>query len=374
MTIKHRILLISTGGTIAGEVAENKIDPMYEIKTAKHFSDLIKDTVINIKIENNIELEIDPREYKNIDSTDIKPENWIELVNIIKEEYDKYDSFIITHGTNTLGYTCAALSFALLNNGKCVVLTGSQVPIGLPASDAKTNLDNAIRMACWQKHDVFGVVAVFGSHIISGTRVKKSTEFDYDAFQSFNTGSIGRIGRIIDINEDNLTKHNSFYINTKGAHTPRAKNSAQLKIDNRFNANIVSLTEFPGMDPNIFNTLVTNLGTKGFILRAFGAGDVAHSLSKALKFLKKEKIPIVISTQAPMGNANLQVNEPGQYIRDNELGIPAYDMGIEAQTTKLSWLLAKMEDGDITYEELCVQMNLNIRGEIKVMWEDVFGM
>ena len=370
--MKHRILLVSTGGTIAGEVADNKKDPNYEIKTAENFSDLIKDTILNIKREQNIELEIVPREYGAIDSSDIKPGHWIDLVNIIKQEYDKYDSFIITHGTNTLGYTSAALSFALLNNGKRVVLTGSQVPIELPGSDAKTNLDNAIRIACWQKNEIYGVVTVFGSHIISGTRVKKSTEFDYDAFQSFNTGSIGRIGRIIDINEDNLKKHNSFYINTKGVHAPHTKNSAQLKIDNRFNANIVSLTEFPGMNPNIFNTLVTQLGTKGFILRAFGAGDAAHSLGEALEFLKREKIPIVITTQTPNGNANMQVNEPGQYIKKNELGIPAYDMGIEAQTAKLAWLLAKMGNKDITYKQLCEQMTHNIRGEIRVMWEDEY--
>ena len=134
-----------------------------------------------------------------MDSSDITPKHWIDLVNLIEVNYDEYDSFIVTHGTNTLGYTCAALSFAFANLNKPVILTGSQVPSGMPGSDALTNLNNAIRVAVWPYHPVKGIVAVFGSHIITGTRVKKSTEFDYDAFQSFTSASIGRIGRIINI-------------------------------------------------------------------------------------------------------------------------------------------------------------------------------
>lgn len=371
--ISHKILLISTGGTIAGEVAVNKKDPNYETVKAQRFSELIKDTISHIKKEKGVELIIEPEEYAEIDSSDIKPQNWIDLAQIISDKYDDYDSFVITHGTNTLGYTCAALSFALINNAKPVVITGSQVPIGVPGSDAKTNLDNAIRIACWKNDPIYGVVAVFGSHIISGTRVKKSTEFDYDAFKSFNTGSIGRIGRIIDINKTNLDAHNDYW-NKKDSVYPLAKTKARLKVDNRFLWEIVSLTEFPGMNPKIFKKLVNSLETKGFILRAFGAGDAATSLRDALEFLKEEKIPIVITTQAPNGNANMQVNEPGQYILQHGLGIPAFDMSIEAQTTKLSWLLAQVEAKEITYKQLCLEMVHNIRGEVNPMHEEEWGV
>lgn len=373
MNQTHKLLLISTGGTIAGEVALNRKDPNYETVKANKFSELIKDTVDYLKKERKINLVIEPEEYAEVDSSDIKPQNWIDLAQIISDKYDDYDSFVITHGTNTLGYTCAALSFALINNAKPVVLTGSQVPIGVPGSDAKTNLDNAIRIACWNEEPIYGVVAVFGSYIISGTRVKKSTEFDYDAFKSFNTGSIGRIGRIIDINKTNLKAHNKYWNNEESIN-PLAKTKARLKVDNRFVWNIASLTEFPGMNPKIFKTLVNSLEIKGFILRAFGAGDAATYLREALEFLKEEKIPVVLTTQAPNGNANMQVNEPGKYIKDNELGIPAFDMGIEAQTTKLAWLLAKMENKEISYKQLCEQMTQNIRGELKVIHEEEWGV
>ena len=365
----YKILLISTGGTIAGEVAENKKDPDYKKVKAEKFSELIKDTVLHINKEQRINLIIEPEEYAELDSSNIKPEHWADLVQIIYDKYDFYDAFIITHGTNTLGYTSAALSFALENNAKRVVLTGSQVPIGVPGSDAKTNLDNAIRIACWKKHPIYGVVAVFGSHIISGTRVKKSTEFDYDAFRSFGTAAIGRIGRIIDINLQNLREHNEYW-DKKNSIYPIATTQKRLEKDNRFDPHIVSLTEFPGMDPNIFQKLVINLQIKGFILRAFGAGDASSSLIPALEFLKEQKIPIVITTQAPNGNANMQVNEPGQYIFHKKLGIPAYDMSIESQTTKLAWLLARVEAREITYEQLCTEMNHNIKGEVNIIHED----
>ncbi len=357
--------MISTGGTIAGEVADAAEYPAQSIHTAQDFSDIIAGTLRQIKQDQHMDVSITPFDYQEIDSSDIKPQHWCDLAEIIQAQYDQYDAFIITHGTNTLGYTAAALSFALQNNGKRVVLTGSQVPMGQPGSDAKTNLDNAIRIACWQKHPIHGVVAVFGSRIISGTRVKKSTEFDYDAFQSFQTRSLGRIGRIIDINEDCLARHNRFYDDPKSG-IFAAQTAIDLVVDNRFNQDLVSLTEFPGMNAEIFKTLVTQLGIKGIILRAFGAGDVAHSLTEGLQFLKQQHIPIVITTQAPNGNANMEVNEPGQFVKTHALGIAAHDMSIEALTTKLSWLLAKQAAGEIDYQQLCAHMICNFRGEIDV--------
>src|SRR6185437_8284818 len=106
-----------------------------------------------------------------------------------------------------------------------------------------------------------GVVAVFGSYIITGTRVKKDTEFDYDAFKSFGGGPIGRIGRIINLETENLRKHNSYL--TTGEYQP-AQYADELVVDSGFNMNIASLTEFPGMSPKIFETLVEENQVEGF--------------------------------------------------------------------------------------------------------------
>ncbi len=363
----HRMLLISTGGTIAGEVAVDKKHPDYDIMSADAFADMIKDTKQYLEREIKDEIIIESHEFAEVDSSDIKPEHWIGLTNLIYEKYDNYDSFVITHGTNTLGYTCAALSFSILNPGKPIILTGSQVPGNMPGSDAKTNLENAIRLATWRRDALRGVLAVFGSHIITGTRVKKDTEFDYDAFKSFNSGSIGRIGRLIDLDIENLNRHKSYHVN--GPYH-EALDQSELRIENEFCTDIVSLTEFPGMDTEILLNLVTQLNIKGIIIRAFGAGDLSTGFRDVLEKLKTMEIPVVATTQAPNGNATLQVNEPGEYLKKHQLAIPAYDMSLESQTAKLAWLLAKKENNEISYKQLCDQMVADLRGEIKVIREN----
>jgi len=379
---RHRILLITTGGTIGGEVADEDADEMPEHdvdlsdegefkRDAEGFLAMLGRTVDYLSHHLELEIAVTPYDgIHSVDSSDIDPTIWKALAKLIYDRFDEFDSFIITHGTNTLGYTCAALSFALENSGKPIILTGSQVPTGLPGTDALTNLENAIRVAVWKWNDetmaIRGVMAVFGSHIITGTRVKKDTEFDYDAFKSFAVGSIGRIGRIININTHNLEKHLAYL---KSGTYPTALRQRDLRLVNDFDMNIASITEFPGMDPGIFATLVEHNDIRGFILRALGAGDPATSLQPAFTYLKSKKIPIVVTTQAPNGNSNFQVNEPGRWLRVNRMAIPAYDMSIESQTAKLAWLLAQKNKGELTYERLCTEMVHDLRGEIHVMWE-----
>lgn len=377
MANTHKMLLISTGGTIAGQVAVDKRDKQ-AVRTADDFTELIMPSLSFFKQKWDVDVEINPvalmdekGEEVNIDSSNILPIHWTGLANLIKHEYNNFDSFIITHGTNTLGYTCSALSFAIANSDKPIILTGSQVPSGLPGSDALTNLNNAMRVAVWPRErynlkKIKGVVAVFGSHIITGTRVKKDTEFDYDAFKSFSVGSIGRIGRIINVSETNLEKHLSYL------RTPEyieARDASDLECISNFDMNIASITEFPGMSPELFRILVENLDVKGFVLRAFGAGDASSYLIPAFEYLQKMEIPIVVTTQAPNGNSNFQVNDPGLYLRKNKLAIPAYDMSIESQTTKMAWLLAKRKRKELSYAQLCKDMIRDMRGEINPLWE-----
>jgi len=364
-----KVLLITMGGTIAGQVATTKKVEGEAIKGAEEFATILSNVGYSIERTTKIEVKVSHHEVANIDSSNLLPtQHWPQLTNVIKEQYDNFDAFIITHGTNTMGYTAAALSFSLANLDKPVIITGSQVPSGVPGSDAIMNLENALRVSIRnvEEEQVKGILAVFGSHIITGTRVKKATEFDYDAFQSFGTACIGRIGRIIDINKEALKKHIG-YLET-GKHR-RAKNANELICENEFDMRIASLTEFPGMDQKIFETLVEQNDIKGFILRAFGAGDASEKLIPALEYLKNKEIPIVITTQAPNGNSNFQVNEPGQKIKERDLAIPAYDMSIESQTTKLAWLLAKRRNREITYKQLCAEMTFDMHGEVNVRWE-----
>jgi L-asparaginase len=186
MRVKN-LLLISTGGTISQEKDSHGAGQVADSKGAELFSANLG------QIRDRLNLEIVPRTILNKDSSNIIPADWGVMVATIVNEYENYDAFVITHGTNTLGYTCAALSFALGNLGKPVILTGSQVPYGEPGSDAVMNLQNAVQVAANEGERLVGVVAVFGSHIVTGVRVKKRTEFAYDAFTTF--GSNGSIGR-----------------------------------------------------------------------------------------------------------------------------------------------------------------------------------
>ncbi len=353
---QKRILVIFTGGTIAGHVVKSKV-----VQNTKpdlnSFMAIFENSVDIVKKNLNIEIHPSISELFNIDSSNMQPENWTKIVDEIQNKYDDFDAFIILHGTNTMGYTAAALTFALENINKPVILTGAQVPLGYLRTDSVTNLVNSLRMAVWGYHEIKGVMAVFGSKIITGARVKKGTDFDYDPFKAFQTGSLGNIGRFMRIDDAAMKKHIGYLSKSK----PLAIQSRILSVKKEFETkNIASLTEFPGMSVDIFQSLVENNNTKAFILRTFGAGDPSSHLFPAFEYLKKKKIPIIVTTQAPSGVSNFQVNETGQYLKEHDLAIPAYDMSIESMTVKIAWLLAQK----IKYEDIKHKMIEDMHGEI----------
>lgn len=350
--------MIFTGGTVAGNVAKSNVSQNQK-SDPDNFLTVLNSSVEIVKKNWHIEILPSIVELFNVDSSNMQPENWSRIAEEISEKYDDFDSFIILHGTNTMGYTSAALSFALENINKPVIITGAQVPLGYLGTDAVTNLVNALRLAVWGYHEVKGVMAVFGSKIITGTRVKKGTDFDYDPFQAFQTGTLGQIGRFMRLNEAAMKKHVSYLSKYK----PLAIQSRVLSIKRDFDTkSIASITEFPGMSVDIFKSLVENNGIKAFIFRAFGAGDPSSHLLPAFEYLKEKQIPIVVTTQAPGGVANFQVNENGQYLREQDLAIPAYDMSMEAMTTKLAWLLAQ----NCSYDQVKQKMLEDLHGEINI--------
>jgi len=361
MSKQKKLFIISTGGTIA-QVRDPITGESKGVGAtdAEAFAQLLKPELEQYGFS------VDAKTILNKDSSNIVPVDWVKIVDAIVENYDTADSFLITHGTNTLGYTCAALSFALGGLGKRVVVTGSQVPMDASGSDAMLNLQNAARVAMTDQRAFVGVVAVFGSKIITGTRVKKRTEFDYDGFESFSTTQpIGHVGRVIQFDDDALEKHMDLYRN-------RARTKEQLDISNEFNMNIVSLTEFPGMSSNIFEILVKEAKVEGIIFRAVGAGDPNIippedesdpyvNLKEGFEFLKEREIPIVVTTQSSQGVSSMEVNPSGK--KAYGLGaIPSWDMSMEAMTVKLAWLLGRK----VRYEHMRSQMLLPVKGEIIV--------
>jgi L-asparaginase len=356
------ILILSTGGTIAGNVKSSDAASAKRIQAEAELRKILKPTLEEIDLKWNVQVRIASEEVCDVDSSNILPAHWAELATRIHDRYDEFDGFIVTHGTNTMGYTCAALSFALPNLSKCVAVTGSQIPFGQPASDAAMNLDNAVRVAAYPyPPGITGVVCVFGSHIITGTRAKKASEFEIDAFRSFSSGGIGRIGRIIQINETSLAHHNAYL----GKAAAPALTKAELILEAVFDTRILSLTEYPGLDPNLLLSIFKehvegDEAIQGVIFRAFGAGDASSHLLPCFKYLVEREVPVIVTTQAPNGNSNFMVNEPGHVLKEKNLAIAAFDMSIEAITTKLAWLLGKR----VPYREIGIRMHEDLHGEI----------
>lgn len=238
----RKILIISTGGTISQTHTEKGI----AISNEKSFSgNTFTNVLNNLKEELNIDV-IDSKTILNKDSSNIIPEDWQKIVDTIVEEYDNYTTFIVTHGTNTMGYTCAAVSYAIGNVGKPIIFTGSQVSYGMAGTDAIMNLENVVRIIADDNCKLAGVCCVFGSKVITGTRVKKKTEFEYDAFKTFGRlPDIASIGNSIVYNEGALDKHLSFL-------GSKSKWKSGLIIKNKFDTNIMSLTEFPRIKSKLF--------------------------------------------------------------------------------------------------------------------------
>jgi len=360
-----KILFITTGGTIAGNVRGAGEDHVSGDVMSEAASKAVDAMVKNW----HLEVEITTIEIDDIDSSDVTPELWTQVAQCLYDNYDEYAGFVVTHGTNTMGYSAAALSFAIANSDKPIVLTGSQIPHSKPGSDALINVENAVRIASYPRQYaiISGVVVVFGSHLITGVRAKKSTEFDLDAFQTFSSGSLGRIGRILDLNEGNLARHQSYLSKER----PVAIKASELVFNPHFQmAGIASYTEFPGLTSEslIAAAEAWKAGgqpLQGVVFRSFGAGDVGKYRWPYLEYLKENEIPIVITTQAPNGKATLTVNQPGEYIEEHHLGIPAHDMSIETMTVKLGWLIAQGK----TYAEIKDLMGKDLRGEINITRE-----
>lgn len=351
--MKKNLLLITTGGTIS----QTEIDGIFHIDSSKNGS-CILNQILKKTDELNIN-NIDICDLFQLDSSNITPFYWGKIINEIKINYSKYDAFIVLHGTDTLSYTCAALSYAMTNLDKPVILTGSQVPFNSVGSDAELNLENAIRVATQDIVKLKGIICVFGSHIITGTRVKKLSEFNYDAFENFNTSDLGRIGTKLRFNNIQVNNHNSKYGN--------AKSSDDLIVLPNFSMDsIVVLNEFPGLNKKCFEVLV-DAGIKGFVLRSYAGGnsnvgkstDTFENLRSAYEYLQEKQIPLAIISQPFQGNTTMDAYEPGKLAKELG-GIPTYDMSTEALCVKLGWLIGQ----NLSYNEIKNALLQNIRNEI----------
>ena len=202
--MKKNILLIATGGTIASQSGKNGLVPQMP-------AEFLLSCVPEIKEFCNA----DALQLYNIDSTNVTPQHWIKLAACIQENYDKYDGFVVCHGTDTMAYTAAALSYLIQNSGKPIVFTGAQKSLLSEITDARKNLRDSILCALDDRS--CDVMVVFSGNIIAGTRAKKTATFSFDAFSSINFPVIGKIQDdmvlyYIENNIEYLDEKNYFFI------------------------------------------------------------------------------------------------------------------------------------------------------------------
>ena len=327
------ILLIATGGTIASVHTDMGLSPSTQADELLKFVPEVKEFA-NVKV----------KQVLNIDSTNIEPEHWIKISEVIKENYD-YDGFVITHGTDTMAFTAAALSYLIQNSEKPIILTGAQKPISERITDGIKNLKDAIRFA--SEDNVRGVYIVFDGKAIVGTRAKKLRSKSFSAFDSINYPNAAFIDG------------NKIY-----RYVDEEVNKEEVKFYDKLNPKVFNLKLTPGMEPDILNYIFKFYD--GVILETYGVGGIPfESRRNFLKELNKHKDKIVvIATQVMLEGSDAMTYEVGYRFLKSQKVIEAYDMTVEACLVKLMWILAITKDYDEVRKLFYKKINKDIlRGE-----------
>ena len=242
-----------------------------------------------------------------IDSSDLKPALWADLCQIILDKYDQYSGFVILHGTDTMAYTASALSFMLENLDKPVILTGSQLPIGVLRTDGKENLITSIEIAAAQYPDGRAIVPevciFFENQLLRGNRTTKINAENFNAFQSFNYPPLATAGIHIKYDLDRIK---------------RADPRLPMHPHYAFDTNVIILTLFPGIQENIIRNALSTPGLKAVILKTYGSGNAPQKpwFIKLLTEVTQRGIVIVNISQCPTGTVEMARYESGIHILD----------------------------------------------------------
>jgi L-asparaginase len=285
-----------------------------------------------------------------IDSSEFKPENWKEILETIELEYQNYDGFIIIHGTDTMAYTASALSFAIKNLNKPIVLTGSQLPIFHPRTDAISNLSNAIHIAGAKVFNlpiIPEVVICFNDKLLRGNRSTKSSSKDFSGFESPSFPALGSLEQSIKIFEEYILE------------IP----AGPFGIKPEFETNIIIITLFPGFNPDVLIRLAEDSQLRGIILRTFGSGNAPSSESfiDAIQLLVDKGKTVLNISQCQEGFVNMKAYKTGNNLYKCGV-VSGADMTLEAATAKMMWLL-----GNEDIKALDELIGENLKGELSVI-------
>lgn len=327
-----KILLITTGGTIASKSSPEGLAPA-----------MTSDELLSYVPEIRELCDVDTIQILNIDSTNIQPEHWSLMVNTIKENYCKYDGFVMTHGTDTMAYTSAALSYLMQNVDKPIIITGSQQPMQDVVTDAKKNLVDSFRYAV--EDNVKGIFIVFDGKAIIGTRARKYRTKSYSAFESVNF------------------PYAAYIDNYKITRFTKPENTREeIKYYEEVYPSIFLLKLVPGMEPDVLDYIGEKY--EGIVIESYGVGgipfnDKRNFLSKLGNLTSQGKI-VIITTQVALEGSDMGIYEVGMKALKNYSVLQAYDMTVEAAVTKLMWILAQTKNFNEVKEMFYTKINNDI--------------
>ncbi len=309
-----RYVLLATGGTIASVDSENGLRP------ALHAEDILQRIVLPVHVK------MTGYDVFSLDSSNIQPEEWCVLARAVAAALETADGVVITHGTDTLAYTAAALSYMLAGLQKPVVLTGSQLPLAHPLSDAQANFLEAVTVldaACP------GVYISFHHKVILGTHAVKMRTTAFDAFHSVNAALAG------------VADADGVHMRVQAPPDIRTENALCDELEPR----VFLLKLIPGTAPEVFDFIV-QAGYRGLVIEAFGLGGlhyIRRNLVDKLCALGDQGITTLVITQCMYERADFTLYEVGKNVLSKSV-YSGRDMTAEAAVTKLMWVLGKPEE------------------------------
>jgi len=287
-----------------------------------------------------------------IDSSNVNPKVWVRIAELIEENYERFDGFVVLHGTDTMSYSASALSFMLENLAKPVVFTGSQLPIDIPRTDAKKNLLTAIDIAAAERNGKPAIqeVAIFFQNILlRGNRTIKHNAEEFKAFQSYNYPALAESGVHIRFNDPAINY---------------PKDRGEFKVSTKLDMDVMLLKIYPGINHQMVEQILQADTIKAIILETYGAGNAPDDpwfIESVSGAIAKGKI-IMNITQCAEGAVEMGLYETSKALEQCGV-VGGHDITAEAAITKMMYLLGKYKKG----EELISALNKSLRGEISII-------